>query len=80
MWLLMEMLRSSEMLVLTRATQRNIPEDGIIHCLFNNAICNPGYMASNIWAIVNNELKGMLKDVALLNLGIILAFDFSFIY
>jgi hypothetical protein len=29
--LMMETTRSSEMLALTRATQRNIPQDGILH-------------------------------------------------
>jgi hypothetical protein len=28
---MMEVLRSSDTSVLTRATQRNVPEDGIIH-------------------------------------------------
>jgi hypothetical protein len=29
--LMMEAIRSSEMLFLTRATQRNIPENGVLH-------------------------------------------------
>jgi hypothetical protein len=30
--LMMETIRPSETLVLTRATRRNVPEDGILHC------------------------------------------------
>jgi hypothetical protein len=33
--LMMEALRSSETAILTRATQRNIPEDALLNCLDN---------------------------------------------
>jgi hypothetical protein len=47
--LMMEALRSSEKLFLTRATRRNIPEDGILHS--NRRENLKSYIALTGWAL-----------------------------
>jgi hypothetical protein len=47
--LMMEALRSSEMSVLTRATRRNIPEDGILHSHRRENL--KSYIALTGWAL-----------------------------
>jgi hypothetical protein len=47
--LIMEAIRSSETSVLTRATQRHIPEDGILH---SHRLENlKSYIALTVWAL-----------------------------
>jgi hypothetical protein len=47
--LMMEALRSSETSVLTRATRRNIPEDGILHSYRCENL--KSYIALSDWAL-----------------------------
>jgi hypothetical protein len=46
---MMEVLRSSEKSVLTRATRRNIPEDGILHSHHSENL--KSYIALIGWAL-----------------------------
>jgi hypothetical protein len=36
---------------------------GWVFCLFNDAVSNSGYIASNDWMVVNNELKSVWKEM-----------------
>jgi hypothetical protein len=47
---MMEALKSSETLVLTRATRRNIPEDGILHS-YRREKNLKSYIALTGWAL-----------------------------
>jgi hypothetical protein len=50
--LMMEVIRSSEMSFHTRPTQRNIPEDGILHC----HVLEKCILRNNNLRIVNKRL------------------------
>jgi hypothetical protein len=55
---MMEMIRSSKMLILTRATLRNIPKDGILHCYSPENL--KSYIALTGWTL---ERRGNVSSV-----------------
>jgi hypothetical protein len=70
--LMMEMLRSSETLILTRATPRNMQEDGILHsrrgenlksynCLNCSPKCSPKSL--EIKLLFNDVIKIVLNEI-----------------